>query len=159
MLMDKQADGIELLNEGRRLFPSSAIGYAISGIFEISTSMVTEAINSFIRALSLDPTNLIASSGLGFCYAVSSQEKKAIEMIQNLEAHAESVSVASSIAIIYAGLNDSDKFFSWMYRAIDERGMNAFYVVANPLLTGMKRDPRFKQMLEKMNLRPTAGIG
>jgi TolB-like protein/KaiC/GvpD/RAD55 family RecA-like ATPase/Tfp pilus assembly protein PilF len=150
--MGRQVEASELLQEGKKLYPSTAMGYAIAGTLAASQSRLAEAMKSFEEALRLDPVNLIASSGLGFCYAISGQVDKATELIENLERSAEKVSSAGFIAIIYAGLNDSDKFFKWMDRAIDERGMNAFYLIINPLILAMKQDPRFQQALHKMNV-------
>jgi hypothetical protein len=57
------------------------------------------------------------------------------------------------IALIYAHRNDLDHAFVWLERAYQERdGALAIYLKGDPLLSSVRKDPRYKAFLRKMNL-------
>ena len=59
---------------------------------------------------------------------------------------------AYQIAEIYAWRGDSDRAFSWLNRAADERDVGIFWVKTDPLLRKIRSDPRWKPFLRRVNL-------
>jgi TolB-like protein len=59
---------------------------------------------------------------------------------------------AYQIAEIYAWRGDSDRAFSWLNRAADERDTGIFWVKTDPLLRTIRSDPRWKPFLRRVNL-------
>jgi len=57
------------------------------------------------------------------------------------------------IALIYAHRNDLDQAFVSLERAYQERdGALPVYLKGDPLLSSVRKDPRYKSFLKKMNL-------
>ena len=56
-------------------------------------------------------------------------------------------------AIIYAGLGEKDKAFEWLQTAYEEE----HFIIAiklNPVYDPLRSDPRFADLLRRMNLQP-----
>ena len=56
------------------------------------------------------------------------------------------------IAEAYALRGNADRAFEWLDRAYAKKDSDLYYVKGDPLLRNLKRDPRFKAFLRKMNL-------
>jgi TolB-like protein/tetratricopeptide (TPR) repeat protein len=59
---------------------------------------------------------------------------------------------AYNIATIYAWRGDKDKVFEWLDRAYQQHDSGLVDVKVDPLLHGVRGDPRYKALLRKMNL-------
>ena len=59
---------------------------------------------------------------------------------------------AYQIAQIYAWRGDSDRAFSWLNRAADQRDIGIFWAKSDPLLRTIRSDPRWKPFLRRVNL-------
>ena len=57
-----------------------------------------------------------------------------------------------NIACIYAGLNDKDQAFEWLERAFRERAFFMTLLKTETVLDNLRSDPRFKDLLKRMNL-------
>ena len=58
------------------------------------------------------------------------------------------------IALVYLGLSNKDQAFSWLEKAYDERSVNLMYLKVEPMLDPLRSDPRFAELLRRMNLSP-----
>jgi tetratricopeptide (TPR) repeat protein len=56
------------------------------------------------------------------------------------------------IACVYAWLGDADKAFEWLHRAIDEHDGGVADLRMEPLLRGLRKDPRYRAIEKKLNL-------
>jgi TolB-like protein/DNA-binding winged helix-turn-helix (wHTH) protein/Tfp pilus assembly protein PilF len=59
---------------------------------------------------------------------------------------------AYQIADVYAYRGESDKAFEWLDRAYRQRDGGLMFVKIDPLLTGLRQDPRYTEVLKKMHL-------
>jgi len=59
---------------------------------------------------------------------------------------------AYQIAEVYAFRGDSDKSFSWLERAYQQRDTGLPKIKTDPLLNNLRPDPRFKELLKKLHL-------
>jgi serine/threonine-protein kinase len=57
-----------------------------------------------------------------------------------------------SIATVYAWTGDKDHAFAWLDRAIEHRDIGVVYLKYDPLLRGLRDDPRYLALLEKLGL-------
>jgi len=53
---------------------------------------------------------------------------------------------------IYADLGDKDKAFEWLEKGYDERFLA--YIKTDPAYDPLRSDPRFQDLLRRMNLQP-----
>jgi hypothetical protein len=59
-----------------------------------------------------------------------------------------------SIAQIYVKLDDKDKAFEWLNKAVDTRGLSFVYLVADARFDNIRSDPRYVTLLQRANLKP-----
>ncbi|MEO8001501.1 MAG: protein kinase [Arenimonas sp.] len=57
-----------------------------------------------------------------------------------------------SIAVAYAWMGDRDHAFYWMDRCVAERSVNLQTITYNPLLRGIRDDPRYAALLTRLKL-------
>jgi TolB-like protein/Tfp pilus assembly protein PilF len=63
-----------------------------------------------------------------------------------------SVTAAYQIAEVYAWWGDKDQAFRWLDSAYAQHDAGFTFVKGDPLLRGLRSDPRYKALLRKMNL-------
>ena len=110
----------------------------------------SKSIEKFKLALSLIGKNEAEIlSNLGNVYAVSGNREKALEIINELIGQSKQRYVPSFlIADVYVGLGEKDKAFEWLEKAFNERDLEPM----SPLLDPIRKDPRFKDIMHRMNL-------
>jgi len=59
---------------------------------------------------------------------------------------------AFQIAEVYAFRGESDKAFAWLERAYRQRDGGLMFLKIDPLLKGLRQDPRYADLLTKMHL-------
>ena len=110
----------------------------------------SKSIEEFKLALSLIGKNeaeILSSLGNG--YAVSGNREEALEIINELIGQSKQRYVPSFlIADVYVGLGEKDKAFEWLEKAFNERHLEPM----SPLLDPIRKDPRFIDLLLRMNL-------
>jgi hypothetical protein len=62
--------------------------------------------------------------------------------------------VAFFAALICAGLNDTSAALGWLERAVDERSGSVRYLKIDPRLAGLRDEPRYRQLIERVGLAP-----
>jgi hypothetical protein len=59
------------------------------------------------------------------------------------------------MARIYIGLGDKEKAFDWLEKAYEARSIGAGWSIkADPVYDPLRSDPRFADLLRRMNLQP-----
>ena len=91
---------------------------------------------------------------LGHLYAVSGRPAEARALLSELTRQAGDTEVAFFAALICAGLNDADAALTWLERAVDERSGSVRYLKIDPRLAGLRHEPRFRQLMERVGLPP-----
>jgi hypothetical protein len=61
---------------------------------------------------------------------------------------------AWAMASVYVGLGDKDRAFEWLQEAVEERAAYVPYLKVDPLFDPLRSDPRFTDLLRRMNLAP-----
>jgi TolB-like protein/Tfp pilus assembly protein PilF len=112
----------------------------------------TTAVSEFQKARSLSdvPWN---DAGLGYVYASSGRKAEALQIIADLKAKTKQRYVSSyAVATVYAGLGDRDKAFEWLEKAYQERSPGLTWLKVEPMLDGIRSDPRYADLLHRMGL-------
>jgi len=93
---------------------------------------------------------------LGRAYAVAGRKEDAQKVLDKLKAFSKEVYVApKSVSTIYADLGEKDKAFEWLEKAYQDRSLAVGYSLrAYPGFDPLRSDPRFADLLRRMNLQP-----
>ena len=117
--------------------------------------MMPEALAEFKRAFELDNEQSENWAGLAHAYAASGRKDEAQRMLNDLMKRSSEKNHVSpySVAIIYAGLGDSNKTFEWLERAFSERSYYLpVYLTTDARLDHLHSDPRFQDLVRRMGL-------
>ena len=88
---------------------------------------------------------------LGQSYALVGQKKEAIGIAEELESQSK-VWDTWGIAEIYAALGNKEKAFYWLEKAFEQHHAYIQWIKRNPSLKFLRDDPRFNDLVERMNL-------
>jgi tetratricopeptide (TPR) repeat protein len=151
--MARQPDqAIDQLRKTLQMDPDFAMTHFYLGMAYEGKQMYQEAIAEYRKAndLSTADPGLV---GLGHAYAMSGNIGAAQEVLDELKRRAEKNQTRpSSVAIVYAGLNDRDHAFEWMDKAYDQRAEGVVYLKAQPYLDNLRSDPRREAFLRRIGL-------
>jgi hypothetical protein len=113
-----------------------------------------EAISEYekLRHRPTPAENQTVAGGLGFLLAVCGRRREALDIIAQLETLSEKRYVdGCMVAAVYAGLGDEDNAFEWLTKAYQERASSMAFLKVNPFFDGLRSDPRFQGLLQRMN--------
>jgi len=115
--------------------------------------MFPEAIAELEKAVSLSG-GLTTLGELGLGYAVAGRRDEAMKILEALREEAKVRYVPSRVmAEIHMGLGEKDEAFRWLETAYQERNIDAAIRVY-PIFDPLRDDPRFQDLLRRMNLEP-----
>lgn len=144
---------IEQEKKTLELEPNLTLAHNILGLAYVQKSMYKEGIAEFEKSLVISPADTMALSWLGHSYGVAGRRSEAQTVLDQLDALSEHKYVsAGARAIIYAGLGEKDKAFDWLEKAYEERSIADIQAV--PDYDPLRSDPRWTDLLRRMNLRP-----
>ena len=132
-----------------RFFPA----YVYLGLAYTQQGRFEEAIPALQTATQLSGDNALVRSSVGYAYGLAGREKEARDLLGELQAAGETGYIpAISLATIHAGLGELDAVFADLEQAYDERHHYLIYFKVEPLTDLLQGDPRFADLLAKMNL-------
>jgi tetratricopeptide (TPR) repeat protein len=141
---------IEQYTKTLEINPNDPWAHSYLGRIYKEMGWYSKSIEEFKLALSLIGKNeaeILSSLGNG--YAVSGNRGEALEIINELIGQSKQKYVPSFlIADVYVGLGEKDKAFEWLEKAFNERHLEPM----SPLLDPIRKDPRFIDLLLRMNL-------
>jgi TolB-like protein/DNA-binding winged helix-turn-helix (wHTH) protein/Flp pilus assembly protein TadD len=83
-------------------------------------------------------------------FALGRREESEVALKKLIATHQNDC--AYQIAEVYADRGEIDKAFEWLDRAYRQRDPGAPELKTNPLMRGLRQDPRYSQLLKKMRL-------
>ncbi len=89
---------------------------------------------------------------LGCAYAKAGKRKQALETLAELkEASKHRYISPLNTGCLYSALGEKGEAFEWLEKAYRERDPSLIYVRALPMLAPLRSDPRFQDLLRRMN--------
>ncbi len=112
---------------------------------------LNEAIAEYRKAVELNDDPYVLAL-LGQAYARAGQQEEAQKILARLSEEAKSRYVhAYSFALIYLALGDKERAIDEMERAYRERAAgDVFFIKVDPLLDGLRGNPRFEALMQKV---------
>jgi TolB-like protein/tetratricopeptide (TPR) repeat protein len=142
------ARALELLWQANELGPAFTTTWEI-GIY-IQNKLFDETLAELEKAKRERKNDSILIYNTGMVYAAQGKRAEALQVIKELEEMSgASLSQAPWIAKIYAALNEKEMALTWLERGLATGAIGAFYK-DEPVWDPIRRDPRFKALVEKM---------
>ena len=115
--------------------------------------MYKEGIAEFEKELAISPGSQ-STIGLGYAYAVAGRKAEAQKVLDRLNELSKQKYVPAVVrARIYAGLGEKDKAFEWLEKGYEDRSIGT-HIKVDPIFDPLRSDPRFADLLRRMNLQP-----
>jgi eukaryotic-like serine/threonine-protein kinase len=134
--------------------PNNAQFHFFLGEAYVAKGNYQDGVPELQKAVALDnvPERWDRHPVLAFAYAVSGQRDEAVKILNEQKRLAKQRYISPyNFAIIYTGLGDKDGAFAALNRAVDEEVYVASQVPARPMFDSLRSDPRYKELLRRMN--------
>ncbi len=148
---------IEQYRKTLELDPNFTLTHQYLGLAYLQKSMYKEGLAEFEKALAIFPGETTTLSGLGYAYAVAGRKAEAQKVLDQLNelSKRKYVSAVSKV-VVYVGLGENDKAFEWLEKAYEDRSLGGplSSIKVDPFFDPLRSDPRFQDLLRRMNLQP-----
>jgi tetratricopeptide (TPR) repeat protein len=112
------------------------------------------AIANLTRATDFAGRGGVFVGALGHCLAVSGQQDKARQLLQELQERSRDRYVSPyNLMLIHLGLGDNDAALMWLERALVERTAWLWMTPVEPRFDTLRGDARFREMIARHGLR------
>jgi tetratricopeptide (TPR) repeat protein len=119
----------------------------------LQKGMRQEAIASLRAALGPLGRNPEVEGELGYALGVAGRRAEALAMLEGLRQLPSTRYVPPySVALVHAGLGDRDQALAWLEKAYGERSDYMLYLNREPMLDGLRSDPRFAALVRRLGL-------
>ena len=108
-----------------------------------------------LREAQLEPDDDFRRFELALAHYVRGDRKAADAALADLVANGRE-GLAYQIARVYAVRGETDKAFEWLQIAFDNHDGGMLSLAVDPLLRGLRDDPRYKNLLAKLGLPATS---
>jgi tetratricopeptide (TPR) repeat protein len=133
--------------------PTAEENHRLLGLAYMHLGKYDEAAAAFREAIASSDARALATAGLGQVAALRGRTGEARAILEGLQKDAEQHYVSPvAFAMLHATLGDSDDAFRWLDRAYQDRRGWLTYLKVEPQLDGLRTDPRFGRLLERMKL-------
>ena len=145
-------EAIAQYKKALQLDPNNVFGLNNLGVLYTSKAQYDEAIKVLEQAARIEPSNTTVSKNLENARKNKSilQEREAriAEARKEVAARPQDPGAAYNLARVYASLDMIDEAFDWLGKALKLGFENIQFVREDPVLLGLRKDPRFGAMLE-----------
>ena len=133
--------------------PGFAPAHLVLGLAYEQQSQPEQAIAELIKAADLAGGRSLYVGSLAHAYAIAGGRDQAEGLLRRLRDQAQHAYVpAFHIAIVYAGLGQTDQTLAWLDRGYQEHSAWMVWLKVDPRFDSLRSDPRFKDLLHRMGL-------
>jgi serine/threonine-protein kinase len=150
-------EAISQLQKSVEIDPNFAPIYARLADAYAEKGMFDEAIAEGLKARQLRERAITGSilASLGHAYAVAGKRREAERILAELKELQQRVYVSPFfIAKVHAGLGDKEQSIRWLQKALDERDYLLPRLKVEPSFEKFHSDPRFQEIVRRVNLAP-----
>jgi serine/threonine protein kinase/tetratricopeptide (TPR) repeat protein len=148
----KYDQAIEQYRKTLELDPNFFLSHTFLGWAYIQKSMYKEGIAELEKAVAISSSNLSLAL-LGYGYAPAGRRPEAQKVLDQLNELSKQKYVPPyHRAVICAGLGENDMVFEWLEKAFEDHFI--VLIKVHPAYDSLHSDPRFTNLLRRMNLQP-----
>ena len=139
--------------EALDLDPNFALAHALLGLTYLSKAMPDRAVAALQKARDLSGARPDIVALQGYALARAGHKDEALNAFEDLHrlTHPRQPS-PFMVALVYVGLEDTDRAFEWLEKAIEARSWESPMLRANPIFDSIRSYPRFPPLLERIGL-------
>jgi TolB-like protein/DNA-binding winged helix-turn-helix (wHTH) protein/Tfp pilus assembly protein PilF len=142
------------LRETIDLNPTFAMAHLFIGKAYREKEMFEDAIEAHRMAVSLSQGNW-ALGELAYTYAVSGRRVEALNLLEEMRVKNKSGYVsAHAFALVHTGLDETELALESLEKAYRKGDLGLTWVKVDPVYDDFRENPRFKELLLRMNLEP-----
>ena len=146
-------EALDNLRRAIAMNPTAEETHRLLGLVYLQQGLFDEAAASFKEALTNSEHDALALAGLGHVAARRGRMNEAHAVLEELNARAKRRYVSPvAQAQLYVTLGERDRAFEWMDRAYEDRRGWLAYLKIEPMLDGVRDDPRFNRLLQRLRL-------
>jgi serine/threonine-protein kinase len=119
----------------------------LGGVY-VQLGRFDDALAVFEKGRALTGDDRTFGGEIAYVYALLGRRREARQMISGLKAD------PVQVATVYAALGDKDEAFRRLAQAIEEHNSLLVTIKEDPPLDGLRADPRWKELLGRMNFPP-----
>ena len=135
------------------LDPNFWAGHQTLGIVLVKQGRSEEALAEAQRSVQLANKSNASLALLGHVYGKLGRRADAEGVIKELEKrYADKTADGRDLAIVYAGLDDKDKTFSWLDKAAADHSVILAFMKLEPLLEPLQSDPRWNELERRVGV-------
>jgi len=132
---------IQEMFPGTGIWPHYALSLAQKGLFDEAIAQFSG--HAFEKNIFWE---------LGYIYGIAGERQKAEELLDiYLELALKEFVWPSSIAIIYAGMKETDKAMEWLEKTYEQQEGWLPLLQTEPMFDNLRSDPRFQDLIKRMN--------
>ncbi len=153
-LCDRQPDlALQQAQKTYNLDPNHVSARIWLGLAYIGNGRYDDAIALNEQILQTAPTDVDILYALGYAYGRAGRRRDAEAVLKKLEDVAKTEYVEpTNFAVVYTGLGDKDAAFAKLEKAFEARNPNLGTVLVDPMLSSLHDDPRYSDLLIRVNL-------
>ena len=129
------------------------MAHFLLGMTYEQVGMYMEALVSYERAIKLSGASPAMLAAPGHAYAMLGRKDEARQVLAELHALSARQFVSPyHVAVIHAALGETDQTFDWLSRACDVQSEALIWFAVDPMLDGLRSDPRFAAIMARIGL-------
>ena len=144
---------IEQYQKTVEMDPGFAVTYMFFGLAYIQQGRFDEAISQLRKGVELSGGSLIMKAILGHAYGRADDRKAAEEMMEELTKYSAGYISAYNVALIYAGLDETENALSWLARAVEQHDLFLAWMNVEPMFDSIRSDARFAELVKRIGLK------
>jgi adenylate cyclase len=145
-------EAIAELKSAIALDPNYADTYYYLGIAYLGKGSSQDAIATWNKYVELD-NEPVGRAFLAFAFAKAGNREKAVEELERLKRESSTRYVSGiAFALCHTALGNKAEALNWMEKDVNDRSSWASYYTIYPTFDDLRSEPRYKAMLERLNL-------
>ncbi len=145
-------EAIEHLRKTIEMEPGFFEAHWALGRVYLEQRRIPDAIAAFEQAGTLSGGIPFITASLGSAYALAGNRADAMKILDDMTALPPDAAPACDIALLHSHLGDHDQAFDWLDRAYANREPWLTLAKADPRFDPLRSDPRFHDLLRRMQL-------